>query len=284
MREELVPPGPIVKWAGGKKQLLDRYSSFVPQTFHGYHEPFVGGGALFFYLYNKNRIGKAFLNDTNSDLINLYSCIQQDVAGLIKELGMYEANKLNKQYYYEVRNLDRDREAYARLTSVQRAARTLYLNKTCFNGLFRVNRKGQFNVPFGNYKRPRVLDAARLSAASRALRHAALTCLDFESALAAAPGDFIYLDPPYHPASATASFTSYTRNSFSYQEQQRLARTFREFDQKGCHLMLSNSCAEPIIELYKGYHMEKLMARRAINCHGDRRGPVPEIVVTNYKL
>ena len=275
--------GPIVKWAGGKSQLLNRYSMFIPETFNAYHEPFVGGGALFFNLYSNKRIGRAYLNDTNRDLVNLYICIQNDLEELKKELRMYEENKLSKQYYYKVRNLDRDGEAYTRLTSVQRAARTLYLNKTCYNGLFRVNSKGQFNVPFGNYKNPKVLDTASLSAVSCALRLATITCLDFETALVAAcPGDFIYLDPPYHPVSATASFTSYTENSFSYTDQERLARTFRELDERGCQVMLSNSCTEPIIELYKGYRMEKLMARRAINCQGDRRGPVPEIVVMNY--
>jgi DNA adenine methylase len=282
-REEIIPPNPFVKWAGGKSQLLSMYSSFIPETFHAYHEPFVGGGALFFNLYNKGCIKKAYLNDSNSELINLYLCIRDNIEELFEELGKHEANKFSKQYYYKVRNLDRDPESFAQFTSVQRAARALYLNKTCFNGLFRVNRKGQFNVPFGNYKNPNVLDEVNLRAVRRALKNAAITCLDFQQALLVAhSGDLIYFDPPYYPVSATSSFTSYTENSFSFKDQERLAQTFRELDEKGCYVMLSNSYIEPIIELYKGYRIETLMARRAINCQGDRRGPVPEIVVTNY--
>lgn len=279
-----IEAGPVVKWAGGKSQLLKHYSSYIPAKFRDYYEPFVGGGALFFYLYQQNRIGKAYLNDSNSDLVYLYLSIQNELEGLVDELSKYEANKLSKEYYYEVRNLDRDRDAYAKLTPVQRAARLLYLNKTCYNGLFRVNSKGQFNVPFGHYKKPRVLDIAALSAVNHALSHASITCLDFKPALASAgPGDFIYMDPPYYPVSTTASFTSYTENSFSFEDQKKLAQTFRELDKKGCNVMLSNSCTDPILALYEGYRTEMIMARRNINSKGKGRGPVPEIVVTNYK-
>lgn len=281
--EETIPPGPFLKWAGGKSQLLNAYLSFLPETFQAYYEPFVGGGALFFYLYNKGLIKKAYLNDNNSELINLYLCLRDHIEELLAELSKHEANKMSKKYYYKVRNLDKNPKSFARLTAVQRAARTLYLNKTCFNGLFRVNKKGQFNVPFGHYKNPNVLDEANLRAASRALRGTTITCGDFQQAvLSARPGDFIYFDPPYHPVSATSSFTSYTEGSFSYKDQERLAQTFRELDKRGCFVMLSNSCTEPILHLFKDYRVEKIMARRAINCQANRRGPVPEIVVVNY--
>lgn len=276
-------PGPVVKWAGGKSQLLNAYRPLFPQSFGAYHEPFTGGGALFFHLYNKGQITKAYLNDSNSELINLYLCIRDNLDRLLEELKHYEAQKKSKEHYYTVRNLDRNPQSFGRLTNVQRAARALYLNKTCYNGLYRVNSKGQFNVPFGNYKNPNVLDEPKLRAVSSAFAHTKITCLDFEIALTEArPGDFIYFDPPYHPVSATASFTNYTENSFSFQDQQRLAHAFRELDKKGCRVMLSNSCVEPVIELYEGFPMEKIMARRAINSQGDRRGSVPEIVVTNY--
>lgn len=278
-----IAPGPVVKWAGGKNQLLNAYSSLFPDSFKAYHEPFVGGCALYFHLYNRGRITKAYLNDCNSELINLYLCIRDELQDLIEELKKYETHKLSKVHYYKVRNYDREPEVFARFTNVQRAARALYLNKTCYNGLYRVNSKGQFNVPFGHYKNPTVLDESNLRAVNGAFADSSITCLDFEVAAAAAnPGDFIYFDPPYHPVSATASFTSYTENSFSFQDQQRLANTFRELDKKGCFVMLSNSYVEPIIELYEGCRMEKIMARRAINCQGNRRGSVPEIVVTNY--
>lgn len=276
-------PGPVVKWAGGKSQLLSAYSSLLPQSFHAYYEPFVGGAALYLHLYNKESITKAYLNDGNNELINLYLCIRDELEALIGELKKYEPCKMSKEYYYRIRNLDRDPVAFARLSPVQRAARTLYLNKTCFNGLYRVNSKGQFNVPFGHYKNPTVLDESNLRAVNAAFAATVITCLDFEAALeAAAPGDFIYFDPPYHPVSATASFTSYTEHSFSLQDQQRLAAAFRRLDKKGCLLMLSNSAVEPVIELYQGFRLEKIMARRAINSRADRRGAVPEIVVTNY--
>jgi len=280
-----IPPTPFVKWAGGKSQLLGAYRDFIPQVFNSYYEPFVGGGALFFALYRQKRITKAYLNDSNGELINLYLCLRDHLEELMEELKKHEAGKLSKKYYYEVRNLDRKGEAFARLTAVQRAARTLFLNKTCFNGLFRVNRKGHFNVPFGKNKNPSVLDEINLRAASRALQRATITCGDFLQALfSARRGDFIYFDPPYHPLSPTSSFTSYTEDGFSYEDQKRLAQAFRELDARGCLVMLSNSCAEAVLELYRGYRIEKLLAKRAINSQVAGRGPVPEIVVTNYEV
>lgn len=276
-------PGPFLKWAGGKSKLIKLYEPFLPHNFQAYYEPFVGGGALFFYLYNTKTLAGAYLNDSNKELINLYKCLRDNPEELLEELATYEAHKLHKEYYYQVRNLDRDPLTYNQLTPVQRAARVLYLNKTCYNGLYRVNKKNQFNVPFGNYKNPTIRDAANLRAVSRALQLTTLTCQDFQQAVSTAgPGDFIYFDPPYYPVSTTSFFTSYTETSFSARDQQRLAQTFRALDRRGCLVMLSNSCMEPVLELYRGYRIERLMARRDINSRGNGRGLVPEIIVTNY--
>ncbi len=281
--ENTVSPSPIVKWAGGKSKLISIYKSLLPQRFRYYYEPFVGGGALFFYLYNNKYIIRANLNDSNRELINLYQCIRDSVEELLEELERHEVNKSNRKYYYQVRNLDRDSVFLDKYTPAQRAARVLYLNKTCYNGLFRVNRKNQFNVPFGNYKNPNIKDATNLLSVSKALKTATITCQDFQQAVSnARSGDFVYFDPPYYPVSATSFFTSYTENSFSGKDQQRLAQTFRELDQRGCYVMLSNSNIEPVLKLYKDFRIEKLTARRAINSQGDGRGPVPEIVIINY--
>lgn len=281
--KDSITPGPFVKWAGGKSKLIKLYESFLPHSFQSYYEPFVGGGALFFYLYNKKKIARAYLNDSNRELINLYIILRDNIEELLEELAKYEIHKLDKEYYYQVRNLDRDLLSFNKLTAVQRAARVLYLNKTCYNGLYRVNKKSQFNVPFGNYKNPNIRDINKLRAVSRALKLTTLTCQDFQQAvLTACPGDFIYFDPPYYPVSTTSFFTGYTENSFSGKDQQRLAQTFRALDQRGCLVMLSNSCIEPVLKLYRGYRIEHLMARRDINSLADRRGLVPEIIVTNY--
>ncbi len=282
-KKNAAAPGPFLKWAGGKSKLIKLYEPFLPRSFQAYYEPFVGGGALFFYLYNTKTLAGAYLNDSNKELINLYKCLRDNPEELLEELATYEAHKLHKEYYYQVRNLDRDHLTFNQLTPVQRAARVLYLNKTCYNGLYRVNKKNQFNVPFGNYKNPTIRDAANLRAVSRALQLTTLTCQDFQQAVSTAgPGDFIYFDPPYYPVSATSFFTSYTETSFSARDQQRLAQTFRALDRRGCLVMLSNSCMEPVLELYRGYRIERLMARRDINSRGNGRGLVPEIIVTNY--
>ncbi len=276
-------PHPVVKWAGGKGQLLETYSRLFPQEFEHYYEPFVGGAAVFFAIYRQGLIKNACLNDLNPELINLYTVIRDRLDLLIDELKVHETHKKSRDYYYDVRNWDRNPRYFSRLAPEKRAARTLFLNKTCFNGLYRVNRSDCFNVPFGKIKNPTVLDEDNLRAVSQALQGVSLTCQDFEEALdGAGPGDFIYLDPPYQPVTRTASFTAYTRDSFSLADQQRLARVFSALHAKGCLVMLSNSCVPEIQSLYQDYHIQVVQAVRAINSKKDGRGPIPEMVITSY--
>ncbi|MCL6638957.1 MAG: DNA adenine methylase [Firmicutes bacterium] len=264
--------GPVIKWAGGKRQLLFQFHSLFPARFRGaYHEPFFGSGAVFFHLSPP----RAYLTDNNQELINFYQVLQTEAGRLIDDLKKHVNTR---EYYYQVRALDP-----ASLTPVERASRFLYLNKCGYNGLWRVNRQGRHNVPFGAYKNPRFLDPPALYAASRALKGAFLQAADFEIALEQArPGDFIYCDPPYHPLSATAHFRSYTAESFSARDQERLAAMFGELDRRGCLVMASNSDTPFIRGLYAGYNITTVTARRAINCKGDGRGPINELVIRNY--
>ncbi|MEJ2733281.1 MAG: DNA adenine methylase [Anaerolineae bacterium] len=276
-------PSPFVKWAGGKGQLLAQFQPYFPTRFERYIEPFVGGGAVFYHLYNQGRLAvkEVVLIDHVEELINGYRVIQGNVEALIQELERHELHKLDADYYYRVRAWDRQPE-YARRSDVERAARFLFLNRTCYNGLYRVNRKGQFNVPFGRYDNPRVCNAGNLRAASRALQGVTLELGDFSRCLEwAGPGDFIYLDPPYHPLSDTSNFTSYTATAFGVEDQRRLADLFRELDGRGCQVMLSNSSTPLIRELYQGYAQVEVQAIRAISSRGDGRGAIPELLVLN---
>jgi DNA adenine methylase len=274
---------PFVKWAGGKGQLLAQFEPYFPASFECYLEPFVGGGAVFFYLYNRGRLAgkEILLIDHVEELINSYRAVQCHVEKLIAELQRHDPHKLDTEYYYQVRAWDR-RPDYAQRSDVERAARTIFLNRTCYNGLYRVNRRGQFNVPFGRYRNPTICDAENLRAVSRALRRVTLLVGDFAHCLEmAGPGDLVYLDPPYHPLSATASFTSYTSTNFGVKDQRRLANLFRELDRRGCYVMLSNSATDLVRELYGGYEQVELQAIRAISCKGDERGAIPELLVLN---
>jgi len=276
-------PRPFLKWAGGKGQLLAQFERHWPAEFAGYFEPFLGGGAVFFHLYNTGRLaGKdVVLADRLEELINCFRVVRDRVEDLIVELGRHEPHKLNREYYCRVRAWDRD-PGYAGRGEVERAARLLYLNHTCYNGLYRVNRRGEFNVPFGRYCSPTVCDAANLRAVARALEGVRLVTGDFEACLeAAGPGDLVYLDPPYQPLSATAHFTAYTAGDFDRSDQQRLARLFQELDARGCRVMLSNSATESIRGLYAGYEQVVLHAARPINSRGRERGPVPELLVVS---
>lgn len=262
---------PFLKWAGGKGRLLSQFASLFPTRFGHYFEPFVGAGAVYFHL----QPGRATLSDTNPDLITCYEVVQQDTESLIELLRMY---RHDRDFYYHVRDLDA-----GALSPVQRAARMIFLNKTCFNGLWRVNRSGRFNVPFGDYKNPKILDEDNLHAVSAALSGARLERRPFEAVLAEARrGDFVYFDPPYHPVSATASFTSYGADDFKPADQERLAVTFQELDRMGCKVMLSNSDTPFVNQLYEGFRVEKVWAPRAINRDGSKRGAVSEVVVLNY--
>jgi len=266
---------PFLKWAGGKQRLLSQYDPYFPplDQIGRYFEPFIGSAAVFFHLQPP----RATLSDRNEKLVELYRTIQQDVEAVIDAL---QPHHNDSDYYYSVRAQDP-----AELTAVQRAARLIFLNKTCYNGLYRENSKGEFNVPFGRYKRPNICDEPRLRAASRALQGVSLRAADFEEILAAAqPGDFIYLDPPYAPLSATSNFTSYSKHGFSGEDQRRLAETFHELTARGCKVMLSNSSAPLIYDLYdeRGYRLIPIQARRNINSKAHKRGPVKELLILNY--
>lgn len=277
------PPAPFVKWAGGKGQLLSQFERYLPNAFGRYVEPFVGGGAVFFNLYRQGRLSgkQAVLIDRLEELINVYRAVRDEVEGLIAELRLHEPYKLDPDHFYEVRAWDRQAD-YARRSDLERAARFVYLNRTCYNGLYRVNRRGQFNVPLGRHQNPTICDAENLRAASRALRGVTLLVGDFARCLeVAGSGDFVYLDPPYHPLSNTANFTSYTSTDFGLQDQQRLARTFRELDRRGCQIMLSNSATGSIRDLYGGYEQIEVQAVRSISCKGDERGALSELLVMN---
>ncbi len=276
---------PFVKWAGGKSQLLPQFEPYFPADFGRYVEPFVGGGAVFFHLYNQGRlVGRpVVLIDRLEELINGYRVIQAGVEDLIEELQRHEAHKMDAAHFYRLRNWDRA-PGYSQRSDVERAARFLFLNRTCYNGLYRVNRRGQFNVPFGRYRNPTICDAYNLRAVSRALQGVTLLADDFERCLEfAGPGDFLYLDPPYHPLSDTASFTSYTSDDFGVEDQRRLAGLFRELDRRGCQVMLSNSYTDLIRELYDGYEQVQVQAIRAISSKSSDRGAIPELLVMNWR-
>jgi DNA adenine methylase len=274
---------PFVKWAGGKSQLLSQFEPYFPASFGRYLEPFVGGGAVFFHLYNQGQLqGKHIvLADQLEELINCYRVIQTQVDDLLAALQRHDPHKLDSAYFYRVRAWDR-RPGYARRGDVERAARFIFLNRTCYNGLYRVNRRGQFNVPFGRHRNPTIYDADKLRAIEQALQGVTLAVGDFGRCLEwAGPGDFVYLDPPYHPLSDTANFTSYTRIDFGAGDQRRLADLFRELDRRGCQVMLSNSHSEFIRGLYDGYPQVEVRATRVISSKSDERGAIPELLVTN---
>ncbi len=278
---------PFLKWAGGKSQLLQQFVLFLPLNFNKYIEPFLGGGALFFYLFSHHKIKEAILLDSNQELIDCYRAIKSDFKDLTKYLSQHKKKHydLVEEYYYRVRNRIRNNlELWRSLSIAEKAAITIYLNKTCYNGLYRVNRKNQFNVPVGRYKNPEIYNLANLKAISEALKTAKIIRAgDFaESLQYAGENDFVYLDPPYHPLSKTSSFTGYTKDGFDENEQIRLAEVYRELDKKRCKVMLSNSDTKLIKQLYQDYRIEKVRASRAISCHGSGRGRISEFVILNY--
>ena len=266
---------PFVKWAGGKRQLLDELTQGLPY-FENYHEPFIGGGALFFRLEAMNRIKRAYLSDSNAELINAYSVIKNEVFELMSELAspLYVNDEAA---YYKIR-------ASRPKTNAERAARFIYMNKTAFNGLYRVNSSGGFNVPFGKYDNPKILDSQNLMLVHRALQKDELYCGDFTIALKNAKrGDFVYFDPPYFPISKTSNFTGYTKDGFGENEQKKLLKTYKELDSKGCFVLLSNSYSDFISELYAEFEPEIVHANRMINCKGDQRGKIKELIVRNWE-
>lgn len=251
----------------------------MPEDFSTYFEPFLGGGAVLFELQPR----KAVVSDISKELINIYLVIKNSIEELIEDLRKH---RNDKGYFYEVRRRDRDREHYNRLPAVQRASRMLFLNKTCFNGLFRVNKSGEFNVPFGNYKKPNIVNEKTLRAVSNYFNESTITiaCWDFERALEGAEkGDFVYLDPPYDPLSGSSNFTNYCEKGFDRSEQLRLKKACDSLHKKGVSFLLSNSATDFIKDLYRHYRIEVIQAKRAINSKASGRGAVDEVLVMNYK-
>ena len=267
-------PRPFLKWAGGKSRLLSALARRVPEGFKSFHEPFLGGGALFFHLAGSGRLKRACLSDINQPLVDTYRGVQRAVDEVIEQLGEH-AERHDRDHYYQVRDAD---SAPGNLAA--RAARMIYLNRTCYNGLYRENRAGRFNVPMGRYSNPRICDEENLRAASRALAGCRIECGPYSEVVARArEGDLVYFDPPYHPVSRTASFTCYDRNGFSGDDQVELSRIFRVLAVRGVLVLLSNSDTQLIHRLYAGFPRDRVAVARAISCRADRRGRVGELII-----
>ncbi|AFY87089.1 DNA adenine methylase [Chroococcidiopsis thermalis] len=279
---QLSLPRPFLKWAGGKSQLISQYIPYFPQKFATYYEPFLGGGAVFFYLYGVTRNDKptqkfpAVLTDINPELVNVYCCVRDRVEELIELLARHQEQH-DRDYYYRVRSQFTG-------TPVEMAARLIYLNKTCFNGLYRENSKGEFNVPMGKYKNPTICNAELLRLVSVSLQSVVIEVRPFDAILdfAKTPEDFVYFDPPYHPLSDTSNFTGYSRYSFNEKDQIRLRDTFAELARRGVKVMLSNSDCSLVRELYKDFHIHEILATRAINSKAQKRGKITEILITAH--
>lgn len=266
---------PIVKWVGGKRQLMFELLKNMPENYNRYFEPFIGGGALFFELQPDN----AYISDMNEELINLYQVVRDNVDKLITDLKKHD---ISKEYFMEIRNIDRTGE-YKNWSNVKKASRFIYLNRTCFNGMYRVNSKGEFNVPFGHYKNPRILDENNLINCSNLLQKTEIKHADFSEILTKVQkGDFVYFDPPYVPLSETSSFTSYTKDGFDIDMQFKLRDVCDELDSMGVKFLLSNSDTKLVNELYENYNIKKVFASRQINANADGRGKITEVLVRNY--
>jgi DNA adenine methylase len=271
---------PFIKWVGGKRQLLKEIESKLPTKFNNYFELFLGGGAVFFnHEFKPNQ--KCYLNDYNDELFNLYNIVKNSLPSLIDDLD----NHVNeKEYFLKIRALDRI-EGFKKSDVISRASRFIYLNKTAFNGMWRVNSKNQYNVPFANYKNPDIKPEAALTLASEKLKDATLSCGSYIAQKdKIKKGDFVYLDPPYDPLNKTSSFTSYTDSVFGDKEQSELRDFCNYLNSIGAYFMLSNSNTDFINELYKDYHINTVSAKRNINSKGDKRGAVLEVLVTNYEV
>ena len=278
-RNDLVQP--FLKWAGGKRQLLPEIRKYIPKKRKLYFEPFLGAGAVLFDLQPQ----EALINDANEELINCYRVVKESPEELI-ELANEHRRKNSRDYYYHLRSRDRDPD-FKSLNDVERAARIIYLNKTCYNGLFRVNSQGQFNVPYGDYNDPQIVDEAVIRAVSRYLNEAQIDISDrdFESAVNGAEcGDFVYFDPPYDPLSDTASFTGYNLNSFDKKHQRQLKRVCDDLTERGCKVLISNSATEFIRDLYgdeNRYRVVEVIAGRSINSVPTGRGKISELLIFN---
>ena len=279
---------PFVKWVGGKRQLLKEISKYLPKSYNKYFEPFLGAGAVFLHL----QPSKAVVNDMNEELINAYEVIQNDVDNLIDELKKHESNN-TKEYYYDIRQWDRDETKFNNLSDVKKAARFIYMNRVGYNGLYRVNRNGQFNVPYGRYKNPKIADEVLLRNLSKYLNNNNVTILseDFEEAVKdVSSGDLVYFDPPYDPINVTSSFTQYQKDGFGKEEQKRLKLCSDALVRKGAKVILSNSNTQFIKDLYNnkidfvksevGYYFISLVdARRSVNSKANKRGKIKEVLI-----
>jgi DNA adenine methylase len=273
---------PILKWAGGKSRLVGPITAHLPLEMQTYFEPFVGSGAVFFALASERRFRKAVLADINAELVDVYRGVRKDVSAVIKLLRAYRRRHDEETYY-----LTRERDPHT-LDLIERTARLIYLNKTGYNGLYRVNRSGQFNVPFGRYDNPAICDEPRLRAAAEALRRrgVSIEVADFEAVCeSAAPGDAVYFDPPYVPASKTANFTAYHKDSFGSDEHARLAHTFKRLTRRKVAAVLSNSYGEETQRLYRARNIEieRVLVTRPINSKSTARGNVAELIVSNRR-
>lgn len=271
---------PVVKWVGGKRQLLPEIVPLIPKRIKNYCEPFLGGGAVLFSL----QPSKAIVNDINGDLITVYEVIRDDVESLIESLRNH---KNTSEYFYEIRDLDRNKELYNTVSKVEKASRLIYLNKTCFNGLFRVNSAGEFNTPFGHYKNPNIVNEPVLRAVNKYFNSSSILFYreDFAETLKRVEkGSFVYLDPPYDPVSDTASFTGYNKGGFDRNEQERLKLCCDKLTESGIKFMLSNSATDFIKDLYKDYYINIVKAKRTINSDASKRGAVEEVLITNYGI
>ena len=278
----LVTPKPFVKWAGGKRQLIPTLVRNLPENFGTYYEPFLGGGALLFHILTERYGKKCQVSDLNSDLILTYLTIRDKIDDLIKSLKNHEKKyyQNSSSYYYSIRESNPKHE-------IEKASRLIFLNRTCFNGLYRVNSKGRFNVPLGKYTNPNIVNEENLRSVSKILKinHISLKCRDFETILRdAKKDDLIYLDPPYQPVSHTSNFTSYTNKDFAYDDLLRLAKFCMKLDSKGCKVLLSNSNSKNVSELFsnKPWKVSKIKANRAINSNSQKRKGHFELLIKNY--
>ncbi|WP_010901066.1 DNA adenine methylase [Thermoplasma acidophilum] len=270
---------PILKWAGGKRQLLPILLKYSPAKFNTYYEPFIGGAALLISLYSLNKIKSAVVSDTNKDLYNLYKTMKENPLKLIAALKDLKF-KNNREDYYEARSLFNSTE-----DPVKRSALLIYLNRHGYNGLYRVNSENKFNVPFGRYSNPRMPSSENIMAFSNILKSCTILNLDFEMAVShATRGDFVYFDPPYMPLNRTSYFTEYTNSGFDEKDQERLFRVYYELSKRGVYVMESNSSTEFIKELYKDFCIIEVDAKRNINSIGNRRNGIKELIITNYDV
>lgn len=269
----------LVKWAGGKKQLLSQLQELLPQKIERYFEPFVGGGAVAFYIIQKYNPKEVLLSDINEELINCYKVIKENVEELILKLQFHKTHH-SKEYYYNIRELKPQI-----LSNIERASRTIYLNKTCFNGLYRVNSQNKFNVPIGSYKNPQIFSDQELKFISNLLKNVKIEVMSFEKILSfVKQGDFIYFDPPYYPLQNGKNFTTYTKERFLEEEQKKLGDVFKELNKRKCNIMLSNSDTKFIKDIYNQFNINIVKANRMINCDATKRGKINEVIITNYLI